>query len=92
MEAEAASGDPARKPAVEAELGDLLFTVVNLGRHLGVDAEMALRGCNLRFRQRFHQMELASERPLEELAPDELEALWAEAKRTLAASNPEARP
>lgn len=85
LEAEAASSDPARKPAVEAELGDLLFTVVNLGRHLGVDAEMALRGCNLRFRQRFRQMELASARPLEELPPDELEALWAQAKRTLAA-------
>ena len=83
LEAEAASGDPARKPAVEAELGDLLFTVVNLGRHLGVDAEMALRGCNLRFRERFRQMELASARPLEELAPDELEALWADAKRWL---------
>ena len=69
LEAEAASGDPARKPAVQAELGDLLFTVVNLGRHLGVDAEMALRGCNLRFRERFREMELASERPLEELAP-----------------------
>jgi MazG family protein len=85
LEAEAASGDPARKPAIEAELGDLLFTVVNLGRHLGVDAEMALRGCNLRFRQRFREMELASSRPLEELAPAELEALWAEAKRKLAA-------
>jgi MazG family protein len=84
LEAEAASEDPARKPAVEAELGDLLFTVVNLGRHLGVDAEMALRGCNLRFRQRFRQMELAAPRPLEELAPDELEALWIGAKRTLA--------
>jgi XTP/dITP diphosphohydrolase/ATP diphosphatase len=84
LEAEAASDDPARKPAVEAELGDLLFTVVNLGRHLGVDAEMALRGCNRRFRQRFHAMEMASERPLEELSPDELEALWAAAKRKLA--------
>ena len=84
LEAEAASGDPARKPAIEAELGDLLFTVVNLGRHLGVDAEMALRGCNLRFRERFREMEAASERPLEELRPEELEALWAGAKRKLA--------
>jgi MazG family protein len=101
LEAEAASADPARKPAVEAELGDLLFTVVNLGRHLGVDAEMALRGCNRRFRQRFREMELASTRPLEDLAPDELEALWAQAKRKLAAdgeqstgsnSEPEAQP
>jgi uncharacterized protein YabN with tetrapyrrole methylase and pyrophosphatase domain len=81
---EAESDDPARRPAVEAELGDLLFTVVNLGRHLGVDAEMALRGCNLRFRERFKEMELASERLLEELAPEELEALWVRAKRKLA--------
>jgi len=71
---------------VEAELGDLLFTVVNLGRHLGVDAEMALRGCNLRFRQRFRQMEIASEKPLEDLQPAELEALWVDAKRKLAIS------
>jgi MazG family protein len=89
LEAEAASaeklpGGPGRDPAVEAELGDLLFTVVNLGRHLGVDAEMALRGCNLRFRQRFREMERASSRPLEDLPPAELEALWAEAKRKLA--------
>jgi MazG family protein len=86
LEAEAASDDPARKPAVEAELGDLLFTVVNLGRHLGVDAEMALRGCNRRFRERFGEMEQASERSLEELSPEELEALWAQAKRKLAAT------
>jgi MazG family protein len=85
LEAEAASADPSRKPAVEAELGDLLFTVVNLGRHLGVDAEMALRNCNLRFRQRFREMELAAPRPLEELSPNELEALWAQAKRKIAA-------
>jgi MazG family protein len=87
LEAEAASGDPARKPAVEAELGDLLFTVVNLGRHLGVDAEMALRGCNLRFRQRFREMEQASTKPLEELSPDELEALWTQAKEKLGPRN-----
>lgn len=83
LEAEASSDDPARKAAVEAELGDLLFTVVNLGRHLGVDAEMALRGCNLRFRQRFREMERASDKPLEQLSPAELEELWERAKRSL---------
>lgn len=83
LEIEASSEDPARQAAIESELGDLLFTVVNLGRHLNVDAEMALRGCNLRFRERFREMELASEKPLEELTPPELEALWAAAKATL---------
>jgi nucleoside triphosphate diphosphatase len=91
LEAEAASGDPARQPAIEAELGDLLFTVVHLGRHLGVDAEMALRKCNLRFRRRFHEMELTSTRPLEDLSPDELESLWARAKRNLAVEEAAAR-
>jgi XTP/dITP diphosphohydrolase/ATP diphosphatase len=85
LEAEAASGDPARKTAVEAEFGDLLFTVVNLGRHLGVDAEMALRDCNLRFRRRFNEMERSAPRPLEDMSPPELEALWEQAKRKLAA-------
>jgi MazG family protein len=93
LEAEAASGDPARKPLVDAELGDLLFTVVHLGRHLGVDPEMALRNCNLRFRRRFLEIELAAPRPLEDLAPAELEALWALAKRKLAAEEkPGAEP
>lgn len=77
------SADAVDEAAVEAELGDLLFTVVNLGRHLNVDAEMALRGCNLRFRERFRLMEESAARPLEELAPEELEMLWAEAKKKL---------
>jgi len=84
LEIEAAAGSAAENPAVEAEFGDLLFTVVNLGRHLGVDAEMALRGCNRRFRERFRQMELAAQKPLEDLAPEELEALWEKAKKKLA--------
>ena len=83
LEAEAASNNPSRKPAIEAELGDLLFTAVNLGRHLGVDAEMALRGCNHRFRERFKRMEAAAIKPLEELSPAELESLWQDAKRAL---------
>ena len=81
LAAEAEAGDA----RVEAELGDLLFTVVNLGRHLGVDAEMALRNCNLRFRRRFSEMEQMSQRPLEELSPPELESLWEQAKMKLAA-------
>ena len=92
LEAEAASEDLARKPAVEAELGDLLFTAVNLGRHLDVDAEMALRGCNRRFRERFREMELSSARPLEELSPGELEELWERAKRKLAATALDSEP
>jgi len=80
LAAEAEAGDP----RVEAELGDLLFTVVNLGRHLGVDGEMALRNCNLRFRRRFSEMERMAPRPLEELSPSELEALWEQAKKKLA--------
>jgi XTP/dITP diphosphohydrolase/ATP diphosphatase len=91
LETEAASGDPSRKSAVEAELGDLLFTVVNLGRHLGVEAEMALRGCNRRFRERFREMELSSAKPLEELAPPELEELWAQAKRKLAVATADSK-
>ncbi len=83
---ETEANKPARKSAIEAELGDLLFTVVNLGRHLGVDAEMALRDCNLRFRRRFNEMEHAASRPLEDLSPPELEALWEQAKKKLANS------
>jgi len=54
-----------------------------------VDAEMALRGCNRRFRERFREMELSSARPLEELSPAELEELWERAKRKLAATAPD---
>jgi MazG family protein len=97
LETEASSDDPLRKAAIEAELGDLLFTVVNLGRHLGLDAEMALRGCNLRFRQRFREMELAAGKPLEELSAPELEELWVRAKKKLgnasgATSDPDTEP
>lgn len=88
LEAEA-NANPSDKQRVESELGDLLFTAVNLARHLSVDAEMALRGCNLRFRQRFAEMERTASEPLEELSPAELEDLWSKAKKTLAEAKSE---
>src|SRR5665213_521535 len=67
---------------VEAEFGDLMFTAMNLARHLNVDAESALRRSNAKFRARFAAMERAAggRDGLERLAPDELESLWAKAK------------
>jgi len=62
------------------ELGDLIFTAVNLARHLKIDPELALRDTNTKFRRRFRSMELASPQPLEDLAPDQLESLWNQAK------------
>jgi nucleoside triphosphate diphosphatase len=71
--------------AVEEELGDLLFTAVNLARHLRVDPESALRAANAKFRQRFALMETSAGGPeaLEALAPAQLEQLWSQAKQTL---------
>jgi MazG family protein len=65
---------------VAAELGDLLFTVVNLARRLGVDPELALRQTNRKFRSRFQAMERTTEIPLDRQTADRLEILWAEAK------------
>ena len=71
------------KPSVNAyeELGDLLFTAVNLARHLKIDPELALRDTNAKFRRRFASMESESPRPLEELSSEKLEALWTVAKQ-----------
>lgn len=73
-----------RHEAVAEEFGDLLFAVVNLGRHLGVDPEAALRNTNEKFRTRFHavERELAAEgKPLEQASLDEMEAHWQRAKK-----------
>ncbi len=65
---------------VTSELGDLLFTVVNLARHLHVDPEFALRETNAKFRRRFAAMEATSVKPLEEISAESLEKLWNAAK------------
>lgn len=72
-----ASGDQGQ---VSAEIGDLLFTVVNLARWAKVDPEDALRTMVDRFVGRFRHMEAMAGRGLEELSPDEWERLWSRAK------------
>ena len=67
----------------ESELGDLLFTVVNLARWYDLDPSAALQGTNQRFIQRLELMEAIGDRPLENYTLAELETLWQQAKTTL---------
>ena len=67
----------------QAELGDLLFTLVNIARWYDLDPEAGLKGTNQRFIERLSQMEQFAERPLSEYTLDELEQLWQKAKRKL---------
>ena len=70
---------------IEEEIGDLLFSVINICRHLRVDAEQAMHTANTKFESRFRKAEqLATERKqnLAELRPDELDMLWEQAKKS----------
>jgi ATP diphosphatase len=69
--------------AVRDEIGDLIFTVANLARRLGVDPEAAARGANAKFERRFRSMEAdaaGTGRDMVAMSLDELEALWVAAK------------
>jgi ATP diphosphatase len=75
-----AAGD---RVQLEEETGDLLFVCVNLARFLGLDAEITLKKANSKFSRRFRQMEhsaASSRQTLSTLSPDQLEALWNQAK------------
>lgn len=68
----------------QAELGDLLFTLVNIARWYDLDCEEALQGTNHRFIQRLDKVEKLSDRPLSDYTLEELEQLWKQAKQQLA--------
>jgi ATP diphosphatase len=99
QEAIAAPADPNdathRHAHIEEEFGDLLFVLANIGRHLRIDPEKALRGANQKFIRRFHHIEarLAAmgSSPLQSDL-EQMDALWDEAKaieRTKKGSDPQ---
>ncbi len=72
-----------RSENISDELGDLIFATVNIGRHVKVDAENALRGTNTKFRRRFRHIETslaASGETLEAASLERMEELWQAAK------------
>lgn len=83
LEAAIRSGDAAQ---IEEELGDLLFSCVNTARHLGVDAETALRNAAVKFKTRFaatEQLVLADGKQMQDCSLEVLDTYWAEAKKQL---------
>ena len=82
LKAELANRDREGQERVQDEFGDLLFTAINLARHLKLDAESALRSANGKFRNRFRAMERAAGGydALASLTPAALDALWNSAK------------
>ena len=78
------SAKPADSVRVKEELGDLVFAVCNLARHLGVDAESAVELTTSRFSRRFRAVEQGAKesgRALRDMTLEEMDALWEEAKR-----------
>lgn len=76
-----AEGKPEK---VSDELGDLIFALVNIGRHVKADPENALRGTNTKFRRRFNHIETSlteNDETLEEASLERMEDLWQAAKR-----------
>jgi ATP diphosphatase len=83
VERELVEGGGAPSPALSDEIGDLLFAVANLARHVGADPEQVLRAANAKFERRFRfierRLEDAGRTPADSTL-DEMEALWVEAK------------
>ncbi len=84
QEIRAALEEKAPKESVAEEIGDLLFAVVNLARHLQIDSEGALRAANRKFERRFRRVEALLAAQGKEPAGstlDEMETAWVQAKQ-----------
>jgi MazG family protein len=89
---QAASPADERTTAVRDELGDMLFAVTNIARHLQVEPEAALKATNRKFRRRFHFIERTLKergRSMDAATLEEMEALWQEAKKQRQATSDE---
>jgi XTP/dITP diphosphohydrolase len=73
----------APQSAIEEEFGDVLFSLVNYARFIGVDPETALERVNRKFKSRFEYIERQAPKPLQDMNLAEMDALWEEAKRRL---------
>jgi MazG family protein len=83
LQAELAVGEAAANERVRSEMGDVLFVMANLARHLGVEPETALQRTNATFLRRFQAMEeraLANNRNFRDMDLDQQDALWDEVK------------
>ncbi|MEB3181158.1 MAG: nucleoside triphosphate pyrophosphohydrolase [Nostocaceae cyanobacterium] len=69
----------------QAELGDLLFSLLQIARWYNLDPAAGLQGTNQRFINRLQKMEIFADRPLSDYTIEELEALWQQAKKEIAA-------
>lgn len=65
---------------LEDEFGDILFSLINYARFIGIDPEMALERVNRKFKRRFEFIEAEASKPLEEMTLVEMDALWNTAK------------
>jgi len=75
------SRDGNSKEKLEDEFGDILFSLVNYARFVGIDPETALEKVNLKFKRRFEYIESMAAKPLKEMNLAEMDALWDEAKK-----------
>lgn len=71
----------APKERLEDEFGDILFSLVNYARYVGIDPETALEKVNRKFKSRFEYIEANAPRALTSMSLEEMDALWVEAKQ-----------